>query len=81
MQTSALPLGYAAALISLILQYNFICRIPGNDFAGFYISPFGCHSCESGKVPKIETYAVSVHETISRERNGHPALFSIRNYR
>ncbi|MHB1664772.1 MAG: hypothetical protein ACYCT7_05865 [bacterium] len=31
-----------------------------------------CRSCESGKVPKIETHAVSVHEAISRKRSGHP---------
>ncbi|MHB1646713.1 MAG: hypothetical protein ACYCSW_09460 [bacterium] len=28
-----------------------------------------CHSCESRKVQKIETHAVSVHEAISRERS------------
>ncbi|MHB1645849.1 MAG: hypothetical protein ACYCSW_04990 [bacterium] len=30
------------------------------------------NTCFSGKVPEIETYAVSVHEAISRERSSHP---------
>ncbi|MHB1645729.1 MAG: hypothetical protein ACYCSW_04370 [bacterium] len=40
----------------------------------FKSSPVRCHSCESRKVPKVETHAVSVHEAISRERSGYPAL-------
>ncbi|MHB1645098.1 MAG: hypothetical protein ACYCSW_01120 [bacterium] len=35
---------------------------------GFIVSSVECHSYESRKAKRIETHAVSVRETISRER-------------
>ncbi|MHB1664997.1 MAG: hypothetical protein ACYCT7_07050 [bacterium] len=46
----------------------------------FKSSAVECHSCESRKVPKIETHAVSVHEAISRERSGHPVFLNALRY-
>ncbi|MCL5674036.1 MAG: hypothetical protein M1407_05405 [Deltaproteobacteria bacterium] len=45
---------------------------------GLIVSPlYAVIPKESRKVPKIETYAVSVHEAVSRERSCHPVLVII----